>query len=324
MKKIRLKVETYLVKFGVWLLPKLSRSQFLLLCQGVGLAGYAIDYRGRATALENLRVAFAPEGITPAQARRIALGCYQNFARTFLDLFWVAGQSDPVQVTKKLVTWHAEDPGTVAHAHAHGSLWLTLHFGNFELLSLIVGTFGFSFVTIAQNFKNADLTAIFARLRQCTGHHIIPKEGAMLRFVKELKRGGHASLLTDLTVKPGRTATVVTCFGLKTCTTNLHTTLGSRLGLPLIPALCIPRDDGTYLSLVTPPLHAPDHPTPEAMAQAIWDRFEPVIRENPECWMWMYKHWRYLPGTAEDTRYPAYANPSRPFREMLAPAPAGG
>jgi hypothetical protein len=34
--------------------------------------------------------------------------------------------------------------------------------------------------------------------------------------------------------------------------------------------------------------------------------------------MWMYKHWRYLPGLERDPRYPAYANPNKQFREMLA------
>ena len=34
--------------------------------------------------------------------------------------------------------------------------------------------------------------------------------------------------------------------------------------------------------------------------------------------MWMYKHWRYLPGSEQDPKYPVYANPSKPFRELLA------
>jgi Kdo2-lipid IVA lauroyltransferase/acyltransferase len=45
--------------------------------------------------------------------------------------------------------------------------------------------------------------------------------------------------------------------------------------------------------------------------------FEPVFREYPECWMWMYKHWRYLPPGAREGEYPAYANRSKKFDRLL-------
>ncbi len=139
----------------------------------------------------------------------------------------------------------------------------------------------------------------------------------MLRIFKQLKRNGHASLLADLTVKPGRAATVIECFGLKTCVPNLHTSLAFRLGLPLLPATALPLTDGTYRCHFLDPMEASDYPSIDTMTQAVWDRFEPQIRQHPECWMWMYKHWRYLPGPEHDSRYPEYANPNRQFREML-------
>lgn len=315
VKKIRHRIETFLVNFGVWWLPKLSRGQVLLLSKGVGLLAFAIDYRGRATAIANLKVAFSRENITHDQARRIAIGSFQNFARTFLDLFWIAGH--PKEELPQIAKLSWQDPGTPAMAKSRGALWVTPHFGNFEVLSLIVGLQGFTQLTIAQDFKNEALTDIFARLRQKTGHEIIPQQGAMLRIFKQLKRNGHASLLADLTVKPGRAATVIECFGLKTCVPNLHTSLAFRLGLPLLPATALPLSDGTYRCHFLDPMEATDYQSIDTMTQAVWDRFEPQIRQHPECWMWMYKHWRYLPGTESDSIYPAYANPNRQFREML-------
>ena len=47
-----------------------------------------------------------------------------------------------------------------------------------------------------------------------------------------------------------------------------------------------------------------------------------AIREHPECWMWMYKHWRYLPASVPDPEiaryYPCYANPAPAFAAMVA------
>jgi Kdo2-lipid IVA lauroyltransferase/acyltransferase len=45
------------------------------------------------------------------------------------------------------------------------------------------------------------------------------------------------------------------------------------------------------------------------------------VRKNPAPWLWMYKHWRYLPANA-DRPYPFYANFYRPFQDMLEDARA--
>lgn len=316
MKKIRHAIETALLRFATWLLPKLPHPVLLFLSDVVGTLAYAIDYRGRATAKENLRVAFAREHITPEQVNRIALASYRTFARTFLDLFWSMKMTREISEKQIQIAW--EDAETETIAKDRGALWVTAHYGSFEMVSLATGFRGFSWGVIAQDFKNPEITKIFSQLREGSGHHIIPREGAMVRVVKELKRKGHIGLLSDLTIPPNKTATVIECFGLKTCVTTLHTNLAERVKVPVIQGLCRGLPDGTYQVNVRKPLEASDYPSSRAMAQDVWNWFEERIRATPEAWMWMYKHWRYLPGTEEDTRYPAYANASKPFREMLA------
>lgn len=320
MKKIRHVLETRLVHFATWLLPRLSRRSILLLSNTVGALACFFDVRGRETAHENLRVAFAREGITPGQISRITLGSYQTFARTFFDLFW------SLRLTKENYTEYLKatfaDPTSEAVARERGAIWVTPHFGNFELVSLAMGFRGFAWTVVAQDFKNPALTTIFKRLREGSGHTIIPQEGAMLRLVKELKRKGHAALLTDLTIRPNKTAAAIDCFGLKTCVTTLHASLSRRLELPIIAGVCIPMPDGTYRVEVEPHFEPEKFISNAALTQAVWDKFEQQIRRHPEAWMWMYKHWRYLPGLEQDPKYPAYANPSKPFRELLAESSA--
>jgi hypothetical protein len=40
------------------------------------------------------------------------------------------------------------------------------------------------------------------------------------------------------------------------------------------------------------------------------------VRNNAAPWLWMYKHWRYLP-SKPNRPYPFYANFYRPFEDML-------
>lgn len=316
MKKIRQAVETSLIRSATWLLPKLSRRAILLLSDAVGLLAYSLDYRGRATAHENLRAAFARERITPDQARRIACASYRTFARTFFDLFWSLKLTRNTCAEQVQIRW--EDPHTEEVARSRGALWVTAHFGNFEMVSLAMGFRGFSWGVVAQDFKNPSLTEVFTKLREGSGHRIITREGAMVRVMKEIKRGGHIGLLSDLTIPPNKTATVIECFGLKTCVTTLHTNLAERTGVPVVQGVCLGLPDGSYRVEARRHLEAEAYGSSREMAQDVWTWFEQRIRENPEAWMWMYKHWRYLPGLERDASYPAYANPNKQFREMLA------
>jgi Kdo2-lipid IVA lauroyltransferase/acyltransferase len=316
VKKIRYSLETAIIRLVIWLLPKFSRQALIRMSKFFGTLAYHLDSRGRHTAQENLRKAFASEQITEARVREIAQASYRTFARTFMELFCSAG------LNKENITEHIriryEDESTEAEAHKHGSIWVEPHFGNFEIVSLAVGFRGFPLLIVAQDFKNEALTDIFKQLRQVGGHNIIPQEGAMLRLMKALKRGGHTAILSDLTIKPNKSAMVLNCFGLKTCATTIHTSLSHRLNIPILPTVCRTLPDGTYEALVHAPMRPADFDSPEHMAQEIWNWYEGHIRQAPEAWLWMYKHWRYLPTTEPDPSYPDYANPHKGFRELLA------
>lgn len=314
VKRIRYFLEALIVRSAAWIIPRLPRKLLLALARSIGTLAYHLDGRGRRTALENLRAAFTDQ-YSPAERAQIARKSYQNFARTFIDLFW-ARSLTPAN-WEKHVQIQLDDPGAEEQARQTGAIWVTPHFGNFEFVSLIWGFRDFQFTVVAQDFKNPGLTALFTDLRQHSGHVVIPQEGAMLRLIKSLKRKGHAGLLTDLNMKPGRATTVIECFGLKTCVPTLHVTLAQRLGLSIITGVCIPWSDGTYRVQIFSAIRPEKEANVTAITQQVWNHFEQAIREHPECWMWMYKHWRYLPTEKPDPAYPNYANPSFPFRKLL-------
>lgn len=308
-------MEAALLAGAAWLLPRLPRRLILALARGLGSLAYLLDGRGRRCALANLRCALGPE--PPAsEIQRIARASYQNFARTFLDLFWA--QSLTPSNWDGHVSIRMDDPHAEAKARSNGALWVTPHFGNFEFVSLIWGFRGVPFTVVAQDFKNPALTRLFKRLREHTGHEVIPQQQAMLRLMKTLKKRGHAGLLTDLNIKPGKAATVINCFGLKTCVPTLHVELAKRLQLAILTGVCQPLPDGRYEVRIFEAIQPSPEEDTQALTQRVWDHFEREIRQYPEGWIWMYKHWRYLPGTDRNGAYPFYANPSAAFRSLMA------
>ena len=319
MKKIRYYIEVKVLDFAVWLLPKVPRHVLMVLARILGRLAYWVDTRGRTTALENLRCAFGDQ-YTLEERRRIACASYQVFARTFLDLFWSPQlRADNWQPHFDIIT----DAASEERAKQNGAVWITPHYGNFELISQIWGFRDFHFTVVAQDFKNPSITHLIRRLREQSGHTFISQDNAMIKLMKALKRKGHAGLLTDLSIAPGRAATAIQCYGMWTSVPTLHVELAKRLGLSIITGVCRPLPDGRYEAHLFEGIE----PTPEddtrELTQRIWNIFEEEIRLYPECWLWMYKQWRYRPVGEHGVPhpdYPAYSNLSNAFIEMIPEA----
>ena len=109
------------------------------------------------------------------------------------------------------------------------------HYGNFEWFSLAAGYAGLLATIISQEFKNPLLDPIFNRLRQQSGHQLVPREGAIVRLYKTLRRGGTAAILVDLTLHPRQPSVAIDCFGMKMSVTFAHAWLHRRTGLPIVP-----------------------------------------------------------------------------------------
>lgn len=312
---LRYQAEHAILKLAEWGIPKLSLPDVRSLAEVLGSLAWALDRRGRHTIRENLRTAL---GTThdAASRRGIERENYRVFARTFMELFW--GSRLRPEDWDLYFVLQCDTPAAAAAAESGHCIFATAHCGNFEWLSLGRALrFGPSMI-IAQDFKNPPLTHVFRRLRSLSGQNIISQEGAMLRLFRHLKKGGSAAALVDLNVHPDQSAVAIRRFGGWSSISVLHVALAARTGLPLVPALALPLPDGRWqLRFMDPVPVRPDAPSQEA-AQACWDVMEPVIRQHPAYWMWLYKHWRYLPPDAPAAAYPDYANRSRAFDKLYA------
>ena len=172
---------------------------------------------------------------------------------------------------------------------------------------------------ISQEFKNPQLDPIFNRLRQQSGHQMVQREGAIVRLYKTLRRDGTVAILVDLTLHPRQPTVAIDCFGMKMSVTFAHAWLHRRTGLPIVPVHQEPLPGGRCRVVFHPKLEIPPEATDQEIAQLCWDQFEPVVRQNPSPWLWMYKYWRFRPTNA--TRpYPFYAHAVRRFDKLLASA----
>jgi KDO2-lipid IV(A) lauroyltransferase len=313
-KRLRYRLEWLGLVLATKLIPLCSREVCYHIAQTAGALLSIVDRDRYQIALSNLEVAFGG-AFSLEQRRKITRESFQHFARTMIDLFWSP------RLTQENFSQFIELQNFGETARDTGperSLMIACyHYSNFEWLSLACGFLDLKGTIISQEFKNPSLDPIFKKLREQSGHELVPRDRGIMRLYKVLRRKGRTALLVDLTVPPNQGAVAVNCFGLKTSITSAHAWLHERTGVPIVPAHCEPLADGRYRLVFHPKIANTADMTHQEIAQACWNSFEPYVRKNPAPWLWMYKHWRYRPANP-DRPYPFYSNFYRPFENMLA------
>ncbi len=312
-KPTRQRGEWLVVRAFAAMVPRLPRRFCHRLADWLGAAAALLDRTGRRVALENLQCAFGAE-FSAERRSELVRESYQHFARAMADLFWSA----------RLTPSEFEEIFEVAgleqirrdHGPEQGMIFAGLHYGGFEWIALGLGRSGFKCTFITQAFKNPLLDEPFVRLREVSGHPSIRRDRALLRLYKALLQGRSAAFTVDLTISAKLPSVPITCFGMQTCVTFAHAWLHERTGAPIVPVHCEPLPGGRYRLVFHPELKIEPGATHQEIAQACWDRFEPMIQRDPAPWLWMYKHWRYRPAQAARP-YPAYANVSPHFQKLL-------
>jgi KDO2-lipid IV(A) lauroyltransferase len=316
-KKIRYRLEWLGLLLATKLVPLLSRKTCFHVARILGWLMSILDRHGRKVALSNLEVAFGDQ-LSIHDRRKIARESFQHFARTMLDLLWSPRLSR--ENFRDYIEFENLEEIDRATGPERNFITACYHYSNFEWFSLASGYSELTGTIIAQEFKNSLLDPIFKKIREQSGHELIPRERGIVRLYKVLRRKGRTALLVDLTVPPDEGAVAIECFGLKTSVTSAHAWLHQQTGVPIIPVHCEPLAGGRYRVVFHRKIDTTRDMTLQQIAQACWNSFEPYVRKNPAPWLWMYKHWRYRPANTERP-YPFYSHRAKAFEEILQPPP---
>ena len=311
-KKLRYWLEWLGVTAGMAIVPLFPRSLCYALGRACGMLGYLFDTNGRRVALANIEAAFGPD-LTDSERRTVACQSYQTFATTLIDLFWSSRLTQ--ENYRRYVEIEGIEPAEREPDQDRFGIAVSIHYGNFEWLPLVLGFLGYSADIVAERAKNPLLNPPMNQVRSRSGIGIVPRERAIVRLFKKLRRGRRAAILIDLNVRPTQPAVVINCFGMETCVTLAHAWLHQRTGTAILPAHSEHLGGGRYRVICHPKVHSSQDATATEIAQRCWDSFETLIRKNPGAWLWMYKHWRFQPKDAA-RKYPFYANISPHFEKL--------
>jgi lauroyl/myristoyl acyltransferase len=308
-KRCRYRLEAVALELLAATIPLLSRKALLRVANTLGRLAYLTLHKERRVALTNLDIAFGPSKSTE-ENKRIALSSFQNFARSFLGLFWAQRLDDAA-----LEQWVEVDEESVRRAReilarGKGIVFLALHYGEWELLGLATGWLGFPLTVVAEQTRNPHLERIFGRLRGHTGNRSILQRFAVTKLFKALKRGECVALLIDLNAPQGRGGVWLDFFGLPVFSNSSAAGLALRSGAAIVGTVAHPLPDGRVRIVYGPEIACLPTDDDEADIRTISHRClgfcEEIIRQRPEFWLWFYRRWKLRP-SAEQGRYPFYS-----------------
>jgi len=219
-----------LLKFLGWLPHWLARGVGAVLAT----LSYALWPRLRKVGLFNLRLAF-PDW-PDRRRRQVLFGLFRNFGRMLADFAHFPSLNRGN--IERLIIYDGFEHYAQAREQGKGVLFLTAHFGNWELSSFAHGVYGCPLNFIVRELDNPLIDALVTRYRCLSGGHAIEKKESVREVLRAFQRGEAVGILTDQNTLPAEGA-FVDFFGHPACTTTGPARLVRKTGVPIVLGLVI-------------------------------------------------------------------------------------
>lgn len=275
----------------------LPRRAALALGRGLGRFWGDLDGRHLAIAADNLRRAFPHWD--EARVLRTARGVYTYLGELLMDLLWTSRRSRDEVLSQVEVEGgeHVKE----AIAAGRGVLYVTGHFGNWELNAVAHGWLFGPVSVVARPLDNPALDRRLCAARSRSGNQVIYKERALARVMKALREGQGVAFLVDQNVQECD-GIFIEFFGRPAASTTVAAALALKTGCAVIPGCAVPLGGGRYRLAYDPPIRWTETGDRDAdiarLTQQIASHLEGWIRERPELWLWLHRRWKTQPAPA--------------------------
>jgi len=256
----------------------------------LGLTVYLLDGPHRQIANENVAAAFPTR--SPAERRRIVRGAFKHFGRLLFELLKFSTLSPEAMLAR--VEFEGEERVRAAYAHGKGVLFVTGHFGYWELQAMVHALRLPPMAVMARTLDNPALNDLLETMRTRTGNSVIYRQSTIRRVMRQLQAGQGVGVLIDQHIL-GRDAIFVDFFNRQAATTSAVAALALRTGARVVPLFALPLGGGRFRMIYEHPVEPPpadaEHPLRE-FTQRCTDVLEMYVRRHPDLWLWMHRRWR--------------------------------
>lgn len=269
----------------------LPRPVSLFIGRMLGYAFYALDRQHRRLTVQNLTAALPRR--TPAEQRATARAVFAHFGSLLTELLRFSGLSREKMLAA--VEFEGGERVEAAHAAGKGALFITGHFGYWELHAMAHALQFPPIGVVVRALDNPQLDRWLEDVRTSTGNMTIHRRGGLRKILRALQENKGVAVLIDQHIQTAD-AVVVDFFDRPAATTSAVAALALRTGAPVIPVFAVPMPDGRYRMIYEHAVEPPADPeSPDAVrefTQRCTDVLEMYVRRYPDLWLWMHRRWR--------------------------------
>jgi Kdo2-lipid IVA lauroyltransferase/acyltransferase len=259
-----------------------------------GLLACCFASQSRRRTMKHLSMAFG-DTKSAAEKRAICRRMFANIGRCGMEMLTIG------KWTKEEIKEAVE--ATEGHARAHealaagkGVIFLTAHFGNWELFGAFASLF-YDLYVIAREVRFQKYETILRRLREEAGLKVIYQSDSPREILKVLRRNAVIAVLPDHDIRRIN-GVFVSFFGRSAYTPSGPVALSLASGAPILPVFLL--REGTRHRVLAGdliwPVKSGDKERDIVTLTQKWsDVFEGIVRQHPDHWAWMHKRWDTTP-----------------------------
>ena len=274
------------------LMPRwLSRAFAIGLAQIVCL----LHFRLRQVGMRNLAMVF-PEK-SEVERTRILRGVFTSMGRQLAELCQFPKYT-PENVDE-VVVYDGLENYEQAYARGKGVLFLTAHFGAWELSAFAHSLHGHWLHIVMRPMDNEFLDRWLQRYRTMHGNKTVAKDDFVRGLLAAMKAGETVGILMDTNMTPPQ-GIFVDFFGIPACTASGLARIALRTDAAVVPGFTIwdpalqkyrLRFDPARALIRTGDLEADIAANTQTFTKVIED----YVRRYPEQWLWVHRRWKTRP-----------------------------
>jgi KDO2-lipid IV(A) lauroyltransferase len=256
---------------------------------------YLFHVRLRQVGMRNLEMVF-PEK-SEKERKRILRAEFTSLGRQLAELCqfprYTPENIDEVVVYEQLENYER------AYARGKGVLFLTAHFGGWELSAFAHSLHGHRVNIVIRPMDNPYLDGLLQSYRTMHGNKVVPKDDFVRGLLGAMKAGETVGILMDTNMTPPQ-GVFVDFFGIPACTASGLARIALRTDAAVVPGFTIwdeslrkyrLRFDPALELVRTGDLEADIITNTQKFTQVI----EEYVRKYPEQWLWVHRRWKTRP-----------------------------
>jgi Kdo2-lipid IVA lauroyltransferase/acyltransferase len=274
------------------ILPRpLSRAFAITLAQTF----YLLHVRLRRVGMRNLELAFPEKSVS--ERKRILRGVFTSLGRQLAEVCQFPKYT-PENVDE-VVVYDGLDNFQEAYARGKGVLFVTAHFGAWELSAFAHSLHGHWLHVVMRPMDNAYLDHLIQSYRTMHGNKTVGKDDFVRGLLGAMKCGETVGILMDTNMTPPQ-GVFVNFFGIPACTASGLARIALRTDAAVVPGFTIwDQDLGKYRLRFDPALELVRTGDLEAdiiaNTQAFTSVIEQYVRKYPDQWLWVHRRWKTRP-----------------------------